>query len=316
MLNSSVIFFIQNGRDSLAVAIMKNIVVVTVWIFISLISGVLVSTYFKNPVFYENPRYILFTHMVINDMFQLTLAVILYVISYVFYTIKVYFCCFLILLALFATMVTPLNLAAMAVERYIAICNPLHHSQICTVQRTHLLIGLIWVAAVSPFITDFFVTVAIEPVSFFQSSVFCHPVNVFKAPYLLYKRPIIDALFFCFVTLTLLYTYIKIVFEAKGATSDKSSATKAHNTILLHGFQLLMCLLTYVIYPVETVLLYIFPDRIPDVRYSTYLTVYILPRFLSPIIYGVRDTAFRRHLKKYHLCHAKRAKVKTLSCMR
>uniref|UniRef100_A0A8C4SG55 Odorant receptor 131-2-like n=2 Tax=Erpetoichthys calabaricus TaxID=27687 RepID=A0A8C4SG55_ERPCA len=304
------------NSDSFTVAMVKNIVVVVVWVIISFISWALIMTHFKNPTFYENPRYILFIHMVINDMIQLTLAVILYVISYVFYTIKVYFCCFLVLLAVFATMVTPLNLAAMAVERYIAICNPLHHSQICTVKRTHLLIALIWVAAVSPIIPDLFVSLAVEPVGFFQSSVFCNRENIFKAPYLFYKRPILDALYFSFVTLTLLYTYIKIVFEAKGAASDKSSATKAHNTILLHGFQLLMCLLTYVIYPIEIALLYIFPDRLPDVRYSTYLTVYILPRFLSPIIYGVRDTAFRRYLKKYLVCHIKRPKVGTLSFMR
>ncbi|XP_028666333.2 odorant receptor 131-2-like [Erpetoichthys calabaricus] len=246
--------------------------------------------------------------MVINDMLQLTLAMILYIVRNVFYTVKIYLCCLPALLALFATMVTPLNLAAMAVERYIAICNPLRHSQICTVKWTHLLIGLIWVVAVSPFIPDLLVTLAVEPLSFFYSSIFCHSDYILTAPYLVYKRPIMDALYFSFVTLTLLYTYVRIVFEAKRATSEKSSATKAHNTILLHAFQLLMCLLIYVVQPIQSALFNTLPDSIPHIRYFVFVTVYMLPRFLSPIMYGVRDAAFRRYLKKYPVCHMKRTK--------
>ncbi|KAL1272357.1 hypothetical protein QQF64_028219 [Cirrhinus molitorella] len=43
-----------------------------------------------------------------------------------------------------AALNTPLILAGMAVERYVAICKPLHHHQICTVRRTYILISLIW----------------------------------------------------------------------------------------------------------------------------------------------------------------------------
>ncbi|KAK1157623.1 odorant receptor 131-2-like [Acipenser oxyrinchus oxyrinchus] len=240
--------------------------------------------------------------MVINDAVQLTVTVTLYIVSYVFFKINVSFCSVLILLALFATMNTPLNLAAMAIERYVAICNPLRHSQICTVRRTCILIAVIWVAGLAPLLFDWVVFFATESLSFFHSSIFCYRENVFRSPLLYYKRQPFDILYFSFVSLTIIYTYLRIMFAARAATTDRSSAAKARNTILLHGVQLLMCMLTYVTPQIELALLYVFQGRISDSRYVTYLVVYILPRFLSPIIYGLRDKKFRKYLKRYFVC--------------
>ncbi|KAG7494689.1 hypothetical protein JOB18_035888 [Solea senegalensis] len=86
-----------------------------------------------------NPHYILFIHLVVNDMTQVMLTIILFIISYTIYKLHVSICCILVLLALFTTENTPLNLACMAVE-YIAICFPLHHVQICTIKRTWMAI--------------------------------------------------------------------------------------------------------------------------------------------------------------------------------
>eukprot|EP00064_Thunnus_orientalis_P016260 superscaffoldBa00003177_g16324 len=122
-------------RDSFTKAVTKNVIVVVLGISINYINASLIQTFRKNQIFYMNPRYILFFHLVINDMIQVTLTVILFVISYTLYKINVSVCCVFILLALFTTENTPLNLACMAMECYIAICLPLHHVQICTVKR-------------------------------------------------------------------------------------------------------------------------------------------------------------------------------------
>ncbi|XP_017286942.2 odorant receptor 131-2-like [Kryptolebias marmoratus] len=240
--------------------------------------------------------------MVINDGVQLTVAITLFILSYIFYKINVSFCCFFVLVAVFTTRNTLVNLASMAIERYIAICEPLRYSQICTVRRTYMVIGLIWFICVAPDITDLFVTLATEPLSFFHESVFCLRQNVFKNPILAEKRKAFDIIYFSFVFLILVFTYLRIVFAARALSTEKTSAKKARNTILLHGFQLAMCMLSYVSPSVEIILHVIFPGQILEIRFANYLIVYILPRFLSPIIYGVRDQKFRKHLRMYLLC--------------
>lgn len=250
--------------------------------------------------------------MVLNDAIQLTVTITLFVLSYIFYKINVSFCCFFILVAVFTTRNTPVNLASMAIERYIAICDPLRHGQICTVRRTYCVIGLMWFICVAPDITDLFVTLARESLSFFHESVFCLRQNVFKDPVLAHKRLAFDIIYFSGVFLTLVFTYLRIMFAARALATEKVSAQKARNTILLHGAQLAMCMLSYISPSVEIVLHLIFPGRTLEIRFANYLIVYILPRFLSPIIYGVRDNMFRKYFKMYLLnnrCRVKRRKV-------
>ncbi|XP_031735537.1 odorant receptor 131-2-like [Anarrhichthys ocellatus] len=300
-------------RDTFSTAFVKNLIVVLVWIILSYINGSLVVTFFRHQTFYEDPRYILFIHMVINDAVQLTVTITLFVLSYIFYRINVSFCCFFILVAVFTTRNTPVNLASMAIERYVAICWPLRHHQICTVRRTYAVIGLMWFVCAAPAITDLFVTLATESLSFFHESVFCLRPNVFKDPILARKRLAFDIIYFSCVFLTLVFTYLRILFAARALSTEKVSAQRARNTILLHGAQLAMCMLSYVSPSVEIVLRLIFPGRVLEIRFVNYLIVYILPRFLSPIVYGVRDKQFRKYLKMYLLRNRCRVKLQTVS---
>ncbi|XP_017567173.2 odorant receptor 131-2-like [Pygocentrus nattereri] len=284
------------ARDSYTIAVTKNVIVVALYFSINYINGMLVHTFFKHEIFNENPRYILFIHMVINDMSQLTIAVLIHIISYVFYIINFSLCCFLIMTGVFTTLNTPLNLASMAVERYIAICNPLHHLQICTVRRTYILIGLIWVMGAITILPDLFILLATEPLSFFLSTIYCSRDTVYRSPYLVEKRNISYLVYLSFVWLTLFYTYLRIMFTAKATGAD---ARKARNTILLHGLQLLLCMFTYIDPLIESSLVSLFPMHLNDIRFTSYIFLHILPRFISPIVYGWRDQMFRAYLQKH-----------------
>jgi len=91
------------------------------------------------------------------------------------------------------------------------------------------------------------------------------------------------------------------MFTARKAAS-KGSANKAQSTILLHGVQLLLCMLSYF-----TPFMYIFinaffPVHRTKITFCIYLLTNIMPRLLSPLIYGVRDQKFMKQMKEYFTC--------------
>ncbi|XP_075316845.1 odorant receptor 131-2-like [Odontesthes bonariensis] len=257
------------------------------------------STIFIQQIFTSNPRYILFIHLVINDTIQLALSTLLFVIRYAQHTFPVSFCLIILIITIIATLNTPLNLAGMAIECYIAICIPLRHGQICTVKKTYILISLIWVASGFSILPDLFLLLATEPLQYFHSRVPCSREFVFRNEYSRNKRDISYYVFLVIDWLTLLYTYFRILFAAKEANPDNK---KARNTILLHGFQLLLCMLNYVRPILEPTLLYIWPNSYVGIRFVSYVIIQILPRFVSPIVYGLRDQTFRKHVRAYLLC--------------
>ncbi|XP_049430916.1 odorant receptor 131-2-like [Epinephelus fuscoguttatus] len=296
--SSANVTVVVQSRDSLTKAVIKNVIVVLLGIFINYINGGLIQTFCKHQIFYINPRYILFIHLVVNDTIQVTQTIILFVISYVLHKINVSICCIFILIALLTTANSPLNLACMAVECFIAICLPLRHPHIYAVKRTLMLIGLIWTTTLWSALPDLFFTLATEPLDFFHSRVFCVPQTVFPNPLIIKKRDITYSVFLVLVWVTIFYTYFRILFTAQTASKD---ATKARNTIILHGFQLLLCMVTYVAPLIKQALLQAFPKNYSDSLFACYIIVQVLPRSISPIIYGIRDKTFRRYLKRYVL---------------
>lgn len=253
-------------------------------------------------VFYTNPRYILFFHLVINDMIQVALTVLLFIISYVLYKIEASVCCVFILLALFTTENTPLNLACMALECYIAVCFPLHHAQFCTVRRTLLLMVLIWTTSAFSILPDLFVTLATQPLGFFHSRVFCLRETVFPNPHIIRKRDVTYIVYLLIVWLIIFYTYFRIMFTAQTASKD---CRKARKTIVLHAVQVLLCMATYAEPLLKDALQRWFPRNYSDSLFACYIIVQMLPRSISSIIYGVRDKTFRKYLRRNLLCRAR-----------
>ncbi|XP_061584246.1 odorant receptor 131-2-like [Cololabis saira] len=296
-------------RDSPSTAVAKNVIVLALGLVINYINGTLVHTFRKHQIFYVNPRYILYIHMVLNDMIQLTIAISLFVFSYVFYKINASLCCLMVTFATVTTINTPLNLAVMAVECYIAICFPLRHSKLCTIKRTYVLIGCIWALSLGTVVPDIFITLATEPVGLFSSTIFCDIDKLFRHPVISEKRDVSYLIFLSSVWLTLLYTYFKIFFAAKAANSVDGNFKKARNTILLHGFQLLLSMVIYLFHILQTALIQWFPEHFLHILFVCYVIIQILPRFISPIVYGLRDSTFKRYLRKYLLSGMARLRV-------
>lgn len=282
----------------------QNFIIVFLGSTIICINAMFVLTFFKSPVFINNPRYILYIHLVINDMIMVWISVTLFVMAYVWRNVILSFCCPLLILASTTQKNTPLNLAAMALERYIAICKPLHHSQICTVRRTYILIFFIWVAGIIPPIIDFIISAILFPLFIYIQTVkVCSSAVLYNTEYHNQRNMATNVIYTSFVWIVLVYTYCMVLFTAKKMSSDKVSAKKAQSTILLHGVQQLLCMLSYTTPVTDLVFGRIFPDEIKRISFYAYLLTNIIPRLLSPLIYGVRDQAFAKHLRKNVFCN-------------
>ncbi|XP_056462481.1 odorant receptor 131-2-like [Gadus chalcogrammus] len=279
-------------------AFIKNLTVVLLGIVINYLNGSMVHTFHREEVLRENPRYVLFIHLVLNDMIQLFITISLFICTFVFLTINVSVCCLLMTAAVFTTQNTPLNLATMAVECYVAVCFPLRYATVCTLRRAHLAIGLMWATSALTVLPDLFILLATEPLSFFLSRVFCDRDRVFRSIYSVAKRDATNITLLVIVWLTLLYTYFSILFVARSASKD---AKKAHNTVLLHGFQVLLCMMVYVQPMMLQGLIQLFPGSFSGLQFTAFVLTQILPRFVNPLLYGLRDKTFRRYLKKYIL---------------
>ncbi|XP_034725865.1 odorant receptor 131-2-like [Etheostoma cragini] len=286
-------------RDTLTTAIIKNGITVVLCISINYVNSTLVYTFSKHQVFNVNPRYILYIHLVINDILLLSLFTLLQVLSYIVYTLNVSLCIVLLMISILASLNNPLTLAFMAVECYIAICYPLRHTQICTVRKTYVVIGLIWALSIISTLPYLFMALATESLEFFHSRVFCLRTSVFRDPSVTVKRDISNSVFLVIIWLTLVYSYFRILFAAKAAATD---AKKARNTVLLHGFQLLLCMLTYVYDLIIQGLTYLLPKEVLAIRFTVSIFVQVLPRLISPVVYGLRDKTFRNYLKRHLLC--------------
>ncbi|XP_030634942.1 odorant receptor 131-2-like [Chanos chanos] len=283
-------------------AFIKNFTSVALGIIINYINGTLVFTFLNHVDFYSDPRYILYIHLVINDMLMLSLAVGTQVAGYISPYFKVSVCCMLLLLISTTTKNTPLNLAGMAIERYIAICKPLHHPQICTVRRTYILIGFIWGISLVPALSDIFIVMIAKPLNIFSRTILCHMSSIYNTMQHTMQATVVQVMYLSFVWVTLIFTYFKVLFVAKGATTDQVSARKARNTILLHAVQLLLCMLSYFTPFINAILLPLFPNSRTNILFVFFLLLNILPRLLSPLIYGIRDKKIFKHIKVYLIC--------------
>lgn len=289
----------------------KILVSVLLGFIIICINGSFVFTFFKSSVFYNNPRYVLYIHLVINDMIMVGISVTLLVMSYTWKNVSISFCCVLVIIASATQKNTPLILAAMAIERYIAICKPLHHSQICTLHRTFILNILIWGVGLIPPLTDLVISAILFPLFIFNTVTVCSSSFLYNTVYHNQRKQATQAIYMSFVWIVLVYTYCMVLIAARKMSSDKESSKKAKSTILLHGVQQLLCMLSFTPPVLDFVFIRIMPTQWTKISFYAYLITNIIPRLLSPLIYGIRDQAFVKHLNRNFSCRVLILKVES-----
>ncbi|XP_049447267.1 odorant receptor 131-2-like [Epinephelus fuscoguttatus] len=268
------------------------------------INGVMLFTLRSKTVFRETSRYILLFNLLFADTVQMVVGQLLYLLAACRIRLTYPVCGVLIMLAKFADKVSPVTLVVMSLERYVAVCYPLRHSAIITIRNTAVAIIVVWAFSSLNILTRVLLMLdfPFEDLESLQMKYFCGTFVMLLDP----MSEHYDNAYTCFLFVSagtvVTSSYIGVMIAARSASTDKASAQKARNTLLLHLVQLGLSLVS-TMHNSMLIALSRIATRIIFVRSQTvlYVCIFIFPRCLSSLIYGIRDHTIRPVLM-YHLC--------------
>ncbi|KAJ1120372.1 hypothetical protein NDU88_008542 [Pleurodeles waltl] len=258
----------------------------------------MLSAFFSTVHLREQTRYILFMYLLLNDAAYLLASGILFLFAMIIYRIPLSACYVLVAISATSFINSPNSLAAMSLERYVAICYPLQHSEICRVERSWVAIIAISAIGFLPVFIDIIIMFFVAKVSYFTTSLVCSQEIFLITPEQSALLSAKHGFTFSVVALIIVYTYIRIMLEAKKNSGDRTSSSKASRTVALHAIQLLLCMTSFT-YPMTETLV---KDQVVYVRVFNMYMFMLLPRFLSPLFFGFRDKTFRTHVRKFCPC--------------
>lgn len=263
------------------------------------VNAVMMFALLSKPLLLGCPRYILFGHLLLCDSLQLVLAMLLYIFAIGSVRMNSHVCLLLSSCAAIAVKMSPLTLAAMSSERYIAICFPLRHADIVTARMAGVVIAFIWTVGSIDSCTQLFLFVSLQNKSVTMPN-FCNKNLVLRQQIFSNSRTVVNTLCFVFVSVIIIYTYIAVMVTVKSACAHARSATKASKTLLLHLIQLLLCLTSTLFTEMNSSNMWnTNPSLALNIQYALFVAFIIFPKCLSPLIYGVRDNTFQLVFKYY-----------------
>uniref|UniRef100_A0A3P9ALI7 G-protein coupled receptors family 1 profile domain-containing protein n=1 Tax=Esox lucius TaxID=8010 RepID=A0A3P9ALI7_ESOLU len=274
-------------------------VLIAIFLFVN---SLMIFTFFKKAAFFTNTRYIFFAHTLLCDSIFLALTDALLVMSYSRAPMKGGLCIFLVIILENLTIATPLTLTAMSLERYVAICMPLRHSELSTPMRA--IYSILLIQALSSVIWIIMISILFSAVSlrFYTNPLICSLEQMIVFAWQGHLSSALYQLYFLVMSLVIAFTYVKIMVAARAASSErKTSTNKGLRTVILHGFQLLLCLIQFLCPLIESIVMKINMNLFIELRYFDYICFILAPRCLCPLVYGLRDKDFMVVLKYYAL---------------
>ncbi|TKS80757.1 Nociceptin receptor [Collichthys lucidus] len=267
------------------------------------VNSLLITTFFMKEFFYTTVRYILFAITLLSDCLILIVTDILLIFVHFNLAIQMWLCVIFYILSSVYSLVTPVTLMAMTLERYVAICMPLRHAELCSTRSTVRCIVIIHCISSVPCIVILLAFFASASLSLYSQYKICSAEMLFLHSWQSHFISAIYQLYFLIMCITVVFSYVKIMKVAKAASGeDKKSSRKGLRTVILHGFQLLLCLIQMWCPFINSAVLEVNFMLYFSVRYFNFVTFYLAPRCLSPLIYGLRDEKFFHALKYYTLC--------------
>ncbi|XP_049896903.1 odorant receptor 131-2-like [Epinephelus moara] len=268
------------------------------------INGVMLFTLRSKTIFRETSRYILLFNLLLTETIQMALSQILYLLAACRIRLTYPVCGVIIMFSNLTNKISPLTLVVMSLERYVAVCYPLRHSAIITIRNTAVAIIVVWIFSSLNVFTRVLLLLdfPFEDLESLQMKDFCAKNSMFFDPMSYEYDKAYTYFLFVSATIAIICSYIGVIIAARSASTDKASAQKARNTLLLHLVQLGLSLVSTMHNSLLVAITKIV-TRTLVVRIHTvlYVCIFIFPRCLSSLIYGIRDHTIRPVLM-YHLC--------------
>ncbi|XP_037605063.1 odorant receptor 131-2-like [Sebastes umbrosus] len=299
------------GLGLLEIVLFSTLTTVPCCVFI-FINGVMLFTLRSKLVFRETSRYILLFNLLFADTVQMALSQLLYLIAACGVKLTYPVCGVLIMLSSLTTAISPLTLVLMSMERCVAVCYPLRHATIITIRNTVVAIIVVWVFSSLNILTRVILLLdfPFDDLETLQMKYFCAHENMLLGP----MSDDYDKAYTCFLfvsaTVAITSSFIGVMIAARTASTNKSSANKARNTLLLHLVQLGLSLSSTIYNPLLIALSKVL-NRIVLVRIQIviYVCIVIFPRCLSALIYGIRDQTIRPILICHLCCRLKHSVI-------
>ncbi|XP_031162630.1 odorant receptor 131-2-like [Sander lucioperca] len=292
------------GQDAYEIMLLGLFIVISICSFFY-INCVLLFTLRSKPVFCETSRFILLFNLLFADTFQQVPNLLLYILAWINLKIPYYACGFLVVVSVVADSISPLTLAVMSVERYVAVCLPLRHATIFTVRSTGMAIAVVWALSFINILIRVFMLVRVFTIIPFNPHMneFCSKEALFFAPIFNDFEKVYASTLFVSVGLAIIGSYVGVALVATSASTDKASARKVLQTLLLHLIQLCL-VLTSSMFSTIIIVIARTAGRLTVLRIYNVCFVFlsILPRCLSALIYGLRDQTIRPVLMQNLCC--------------
>ncbi|XP_055004656.1 odorant receptor 131-2-like [Boleophthalmus pectinirostris] len=269
------------------------------------INGIIIHTLCSRPVFRETSRYMLLLNLVVADSIVLFMGQLLYMHGAFFIFLSYPLCGFYVMIGFLCDQIAPLTLMFMSIERYIAVCFPFHHPTIVTMRNTAFVILCVWgLGCVDMFVRlMLIVEFPFHLLPSLQMNVYCSHTALLRGPRSkLYETASTIALFLLSALVTAL-SFICVMVVAVSASTDKVSAEKARNTLLLHMFQLSLNLISTMGQPISRALAALVePPLSGQLIVLVYVFLGMMPRCMTALTYGLKDLSLRPVLVSFLCC--------------
>ncbi|KAM9318736.1 odorant receptor 131-2-like [Pholidichthys leucotaenia] len=279
--------------------IKSRIITVQILVIVFLcVNLLLIVTFFQRECFYTCPRYILFAVTLISDRLVLFISNFLLLLDYFQSTLQVWLCIIISFVVILCTIVTPVTLTVMALECYVAICMPLRHAELCSTRSTVHCVIIIHSLSSVYCIVIFSLFFASASFSIYGQYRLCSVQLFILHRWQDHIRSSLSQFYFLIMCIAIFYSYVQIMKAAKAASGkNKKLTNKGLRTVVLHAFQLLLCLIRFWCPFIETAVLQIDFILFINVRYFNYIMFILVPKCINPLIYGLRDKNFSLALK-------------------